>query len=98
MIRLIEALHYRCLRDVSQELDEFHVLVGPNASGKTNLLEAILVVAIGKSFRARDPELIAFDKPWARLEAHTMRGERSVTLEQSGTAAKKVFNISGQTA
>ena len=38
MIRLIEALNYRCLRHIRQELGDFHVLVGPNASG--NILTA----------------------------------------------------------
>jgi predicted ATPase len=41
MITRIEALGYRCLRYVSQSLDPFQVLVGPNASGKTTFLDAI---------------------------------------------------------
>lgn len=41
MIRLIEALNYRCLRYVHQPLERFHVLVGPNASGKTTFLDVI---------------------------------------------------------
>lgn len=39
MIRLIEALNFRCLRYIRQPLGPFHVLVGPNASGKTSLLD-----------------------------------------------------------
>lgn len=41
MIRRIEALNFRCLRHVSRRLDDFHVLVGPNASGKTTFLDAV---------------------------------------------------------
>ena len=41
MINRIEALGYRCLRYVSQPLGPFHVLVGPNASGKTTFLDVI---------------------------------------------------------
>ena len=41
MIRLIEALNFRCLRYVSQPLKDFQVLIGPNACGKTTLLDAI---------------------------------------------------------
>ncbi len=37
----IEALRYRSLRYVSQELGPFQVLVGPNASGKSNFLDAV---------------------------------------------------------
>ncbi len=41
MITLIEALNYRCLRYVKRSLGPFHVLVGPNASGKTTFLDVI---------------------------------------------------------
>ncbi len=41
MIRLVEALNFRCLKYIHQELDSFHVLVGPNASGKTTFLDTI---------------------------------------------------------
>ena len=39
MIALIEALGFRCLRYVRQPVGRFHVLVGPNASGKTTFLD-----------------------------------------------------------
>ncbi len=41
MISLIEAKNYRCLRYVRQPLGQFHVLVGPNASGKTTFLDVV---------------------------------------------------------
>ena len=41
MITLIETLNYRSLRYVRQPLNNFHVLVGPNASGKTTFLSVI---------------------------------------------------------
>ncbi len=41
MIRLIEALNYRCLRYVRRPLGSFHVLIGPNASGKTTFLDTL---------------------------------------------------------
>ncbi|MGL4462931.1 MAG: AAA family ATPase, partial [Planctomycetia bacterium] len=41
MISLIEALNFRSLRYVSRPLDRFHVLVGPNASGKTTFLDVV---------------------------------------------------------
>lgn len=41
MIRLIEARNFRCLRYVHQPLSPFHVLVGPNASGKTTFLDVV---------------------------------------------------------
>ena len=41
MITLVEALNYRCLRYVKRRLQPFHVLVGPNASGKTTFMDVI---------------------------------------------------------
>ncbi len=40
-VTLVEALGYRSLRHVSQPLGPRHVLVGPNASGKSTFLDAI---------------------------------------------------------
>ena len=41
MIRRLQALNYRCLRYVDVDLGRFHILVGPNASGKSTLFDAI---------------------------------------------------------
>ncbi|MFI5240309.1 MAG: DNA replication/repair protein RecF [Candidatus Saccharimonadia bacterium] len=45
------------------------LVVGPNASGKTNLLESLYVLAATKSFRTRDPELIQYNKDYFRIAA-----------------------------
>ena len=39
MIALFEARGYKSLRRVSVRLRPFQVIIGPNASGKTNVLE-----------------------------------------------------------
>lgn len=41
MLCLVEALNYRSLRYIRQPLNRFHLLVGPNASGKSSFLDAI---------------------------------------------------------
>ena len=41
MITRIEALNYRCLRYVRQDLEQFHILIGPNASGKSAFLDVV---------------------------------------------------------
>lgn len=41
MITLIETRNYRCLRSVSRPLGPFQLLVGPNAAGKSTLLDAV---------------------------------------------------------
>jgi predicted ATPase len=41
VISRIEVLNYRCLRFIQRPLDAMHILVGPNASGKTTFLDVI---------------------------------------------------------
>lgn len=41
MIQRIEALCYRCLRNLRREIDPFQILVGPNASGKSTFLDTV---------------------------------------------------------
>ncbi len=67
----IRLQNFRSYADSAFELASgVNIIVGPNASGKTNLLEAVLVLARGGSYRAKDAELVRFDAPWARLDAH----------------------------
>ena len=62
---MITDLRLQQFRSYADELFELNpgvnIIVGPNASGKTNLLEAILVLALGSSYRAKDSELTMFD-------------------------------------
>ena len=51
MVRRIQALNYRCLRHVDVRLDgNFHILVGPNASGKSTLIDVIAFLADTPAF------------------------------------------------
>ncbi|MBM3283427.1 DNA replication and repair protein RecF [Candidatus Gottesmanbacteria bacterium] len=53
------------------------VVVGSNASGKTNLLEAVFLLAAGKSFHAeQDREMIEFGKEVGRVEGAIRREEK----------------------
>lgn len=98
---MLDSIRLQNFRSYEDESFEFgpgvNIIVGPNASGKTNLLEAVLVAARGGSFRAKDAELIQFEKPWARLETHAPSGARVVKLEKQGAAVKKSFEINEQT-
>ena len=70
-----------------------NVIVGPNGSGKTNLLEAIQVVSNGSSFRVDDTDLISFTKDWFRLDAEIDGVSR--TLKYSTNPKQtKIYEIS----
>ncbi len=99
MIGSIRLQNFRSYEDESIEFDTgVNIVVGANASGKTNLLEAILVVCRGNSFRAKDQEMIRHKKPWARLDAQLVDGQnRSLKLmRQESTGAYKEYDINGQ--
>src|SRR5690348_17963629 len=56
-------------------------IVGPNAQGKSNLLEAVYTVALGRSPRAgRDAEVVGFGRDRAYVRA-TVQGMRVQVLE-----------------
>ena len=52
MILRFKASDFRCLENAELELSpDFNLVYGPNASGKTSLLEALAYLGRGKSFR-----------------------------------------------
>ncbi|SFI70873.1 DNA replication/repair protein RecF [Thermoflavimicrobium dichotomicum] len=62
--------------------EELHLFVGPNAQGKTNILESLYVLALGKSHRSRSPrELIQFGKQRAHLKARVAKDGQIHRLE-----------------
>ncbi|MEO8104920.1 MAG: DNA replication and repair protein RecF [Candidatus Saccharibacteria bacterium] len=97
MIANLRLQHFRSYADDSFELDPgVNIIVGPNASGKTNLLEAILVVASGSSYRARDQELLRADQPWARLDSlDSLGNNRTVKFTREPTPGKS-YELDGK--
>src|SRR5690348_477280 len=97
MITDIRLQNFRSYRDAAFELSPgVNIIVGPNASGKTNLLESILVIAHGGSYRAKDAELTSFDAEWARLDADLPESKRVVKIQKAADGrATKAFDIDG---
>jgi DNA replication and repair protein RecF len=79
------------------------VIVGDNAAGKTNLIEAIVLLARGASHRSTtDAELIRWGDPLTRLEAGVVHGSTrgpdriEVTLERGvAGGARKRMRVDG---
>ncbi len=77
------------------------VLTGANAQGKSNLLEALALLALGKSFRpGREADLIRFDAPAASVTARvrTRMGETTAGcfITRAGEGARKRFVRNGR--
>lgn len=84
MIERFQVKNYKALRDVTLDLTPIHVLIGPNDSGKTSILEAI--AALCRSVDHRLPE--AFLGRW--------EGSSLVWQNDPGTAVEFVADVALQ--
>lgn len=73
------------------------VITGPNGSGKTSLLEAIMVALSGHSFKGTDIELLRRNGEWWRIDVTLDDQIRSVKY-QPGSTKPKQFIIDGKTS
>ncbi|HSW80952.1 MAG TPA: DNA replication/repair protein RecF [Candidatus Saccharimonas sp.] len=88
--------HFRSYADYTVEFsDGVNIIVGPNGSGKTNLLEALYVLATGGSFRGHDRDLLKHRQEWFRIDGQYGEEQRSLTYRQNGDTAEKQFVIDG---
>ena len=87
---------FRSYTDFAVELSpSVNIVVGPNASGKTNLLESLLVLSGVSSYRANFSDIVGRDYDWARLDANTPNGSRIVKLQQQGEQTNKSYELNG---
>ncbi len=95
----IQSIRLQSFRSYSDDSFEFapgvNIIVGPNASGKTNLLEALLVISRGSSYRVHDQELVMHGKPWGRLDALADDIERIVKIVAAPNPGKS-YDIGGR--
>ena len=70
----IKIENFRNLSDISLELDPGTcAIIGRNAQGKTNLLESVYVLALGKSFRVpKYREMISYEKQRSVITAQIL--------------------------
>ncbi len=106
-IKKIKLINFR--NYYNQEIilnEQLNIFFGNNAQGKTNILEAIYIGAIGKSFRAKkDKELINIGQKEAKIEIEYQKidrqGKIKIELENKKTIyineikQKKLSNILG---
>lgn len=61
---------------------EFTIILGPNGKGKTNFLEAVYVLSLGKSFRSfKRDNLIEWDMDYMRCTANVENDDENLELE-----------------
>lgn len=87
-------------RNYKQEQVHFHrkvnIILGKNAQGKTNLLEALYLTSFGKSFRSvKDTDMIRIGSKYASIKADAIRNEIPVKVEIGLIRGGKSIRVDG---
>jgi DNA replication and repair protein RecF len=83
-IQWIQVVDYRSYRTLSYSpAPHLNVLTGPNGQGKTNLLEALSLLLVGRSFRgAKAADMARWDAAAARVSGEIRRGPAAQTIRR----------------
>ena len=97
VIKNIKLNNFRNYNELKLELDKgINIFYGDNAQGKTNIIEAVFVSAIGKSFRTnKDSELIKIGQNSANIEIEFENSNREgkINLDISDKKVVKYNDI-----
>ncbi len=82
-IKKIKLLNFRNYIDENVEFDSnINILIGENGQGKTNLIEAIYICSLGKSFRtSKFKEMLNFNKEFFKVELLAEKIEGDIKID-----------------
>lgn len=88
--------NYRNYIDREFSIGHHTIFIGPNGSGKTNVIEAIRTISVTKSYRVtRDNDAIHWNEAWCRIELKNDEQSFAYALTQEGGVIKKVIQHNG---
>lgn len=86
-LKRLKLTNFRSHKSFLIEPSSTTVIIGPNTSGKTNILESIYILSNGKSFRAHhDKDTVREGSDFARIEAE-------VSDDNERTKLKAIFSL-----
>ncbi|MCD7893882.1 MAG: DNA replication/repair protein RecF [Erysipelotrichaceae bacterium] len=82
-INHIELKNFRNYQQCSIDFDPYiNIIIGKNAQGKTNLLEAIYILSMSRSFKTKViDEMIYFDEDFTKLHGFVESNHQNIELE-----------------
>jgi DNA replication and repair protein RecF len=98
-ISALKLTNFRNWEERSFEFSDRVLIYGPNAQGKTNILEALYLLATTRSFRGREAELIKKNTDFLRLFGkieNERDSEIEITFQKNSSKIEKTFQINGQ--
>jgi DNA replication and repair protein RecF len=97
MIRSLSLTNFRSYKAIDLVFeDNLTVISGPNAVGKTNLLESIFVASTSKSFRARDLDLVNTGENFFRVVAEFDDDAVELSLLREGESHSKRLKLNSK--
>lgn len=98
---LLQELRLYNVRSYSTFSTQIHpnltLVVGPNGTGKTTLLEAIYYMYRGTSFRGKDRDMLAHDSTRSEIKTVQDNGEqRHSTMQEDSQSIKRGFSVKGK--
>lgn len=93
LITNLKLQNFRNYNELNLDFNKnINIIYGNNAQGKTNILEAIFVTSIGKSFRtSRDKELIKFGEKFSKIEVEFQKKDRDGSIKIEISDKKNIF-------
>ena len=98
LIKRIELKNFRNHQSLTFDFsDHLNVLTGLNAAGKTNIVEGIYYLSLGRSFRTNeDIDLIKKNQDQAKIKALILEGEITRKIRIVITRAGRIVMINGK--
>jgi len=93
----IKLENFRNYNELSLDFDsKLNIITGKNAQGKTNLIESLFIMGLGRSFRTnKDTEMISFDKDHSKAKAIIDDDGREKEIEIIYSSEGKIIKVDG---
>ena len=98
LINNLELSHFRNYDHFFIEFDKgINILIGGNAQGKTNIIEAIYLLSVCRSFRTHiNDQMIQFDYNFAKVKGNIYSNQRNHQAELVLSKENKKAKIDGK--
>lgn len=93
-LRSLQLVHFKNYEELEIELNPFiNCFVGPNGSGKTNVLDAIYYLSMCRSYlNPVDRQNVGFGKPFFMIHGHFFKAEKQLSVQcHYKPGSKKIF-------
>lgn len=81
LVKKIQLNNFRNWENLELNLSQKVLIYGPNAFGKTNILEALYILATTRSFRGKDAETINLKKDFAKIFGEIIKDDKEVLTQ-----------------